>query len=86
MLFQGKILICFPGTSFGKILFQNKSMTSHARIFSHVHLWFDAHSLLYAIITSPLMFYADFHSRAQGRAQIRKGGVFRAQHRCDTLA
>ena len=88
-LFQGKILICFPGTSFGKILFQNKSRTSHARNCSHVHLWFMqifTHSLLYAIITSPLMFYTDFHSRAQGRARIRKGGVFRAQHGCDTLA
>ena len=37
-LFQGNILICFPGTSFGKILFQNKSRTSHARNCSHVHL------------------------------------------------
>ena len=42
------------------------------------------HSLLYAIITSPLMFYADFHSRAQGRAWIKKGGVFWAQCECDT--
>ena len=86
MLFQGKILICFPGTSFGKILFQNKSMTSHARYCSHVHLWFDTHSLLYAIITSPLVVYADFHSRVQGHARIRKGEVFWAQHGCDTLA
>ena len=37
-------------------------------------------------ITSPLVVCADFHSRAQGRARIRKGGVFRAQHGCDTLA
>ena len=51
-----------------------------AHIFTVVH----THSLLYAIITSPLMFYADFHSRAQGRARIRKGRVFRAQHKCDT--
>ena len=35
-------------------------------------------------ITSPLVVCADFHSRAQGRARIRKGGVFRAQHKCDT--
>ena len=38
----------------------------------------------YAIITSPLVFCADFHSRARGRARIRKGGVFRAQHECNT--
>ena len=59
-------------------------MTNHARNCSHVDLWFDAHSLLYAIITSPLAFCVDFHSRAQGRVRIRKGGVFRAQHECDT--
>ena len=40
----------------------------------------------YAIISSLLVFCADFHSRTQGCALFRKGGVFWAQHGCDTLA
>ena len=38
----------------------------------------------YAIISSLLVFCTDFHSRAQGRVQFRKGGVFRAQHGSNT--
>ena len=34
----------------------------------------------YAIIISPLVFCTNFHSRAQGHAQFRKGGVFWVQH------
>ena len=38
----------------------------------------------YAIISSLLVLCADFHSRTQGRAPFRKGGVFWAQHGSDT--